>query len=74
MDSIRYSAKYCGYTSSYHVPLSLVNKLSAVVLRFSSSNDEFSFTCHLDNYSDMITGSLILDQRIITTYPDIVDS
>ena len=57
------------------MPLSLYDKLPAAVLHFGLSNEEeISFAYHLNSFTAMNTGSLILHQWIITTYPEIVDS
>ena len=58
-----------------HKPLSLDNDLLAAEFRFGKSQDnEVPFPCHLDSYTAMNTGNLLLHMWIITTYSEIIAS
>jgi len=55
------------------MPLFLNYCLPTAIIRFGdSSENEISFTCHLDSFTAMNTANLLLHQWIITTYPSIV--
>ena len=56
------------------MPLALDNGLPAAVLRFGTSvENEIPFSCHLDSYTAMNTGSLYLHQWIMTRHPHLVE-
>ena len=65
-------------TKSYQpklIPLPVSNNLPAIEIQFGQSNElENPFVCHLDSCAGINTGSLILHQWIITTFPYIVKS
>ena len=62
-------------TTPRAIPLAVDNKLPAIAIRFGSCDgNEVQFLCHVDSYSGMNAGNLLLHQWIIAHHPDIVGS
>ena len=62
-------------TAKKPIPLPIQNNLPAIeILCGRTDENEIPFLCHIDSCAGMNTGSLLLHQWIITSYPEIVKS